>query len=309
MIIHSSGTHLDRGDQAQKAGNYAEALTHFKAHLDQSPDDALGWRLLGDLYRELGEFGVAEAAYTTAIACPLDALPVYEQYQPNYHRALLYQYMGKYRAALGDIASAEYLATDEAWADPYHYRFFAKVRAELFEALGQFEMALGAYKNFYYALTQRINAHLGRPEVQQLEFRIQQQQSFGALSWSGAVLLSAMPDPTVPTPVLEAIQAEVKAFGRSKPLLKLAEQMPKDERAWRYLGHTYWYSGQDAEAQQAFARAYQLAPDAPENLFIQGCLAYFGQDKPQAMRYFNRADALGLPEYEHPHLHQYRACV
>jgi len=306
MIIHGDGNHLDKGNQAWKAGNHAEALAHFQAHVDSHPDDPLGWCLLGDRYRDLDDFTAAEATYTTAIDCPPEVLPIHERYLPHYRRGLLYQYMGKYRAALGDMAHAGYFVSDEAWTDPYQYSFFAKVRAELYEALGQFNLAMKAYENYYRDHHQDSKARLRAPEIRRLEAQLQHPLVFGALSWSGAVPLSVLPDPAVPASLLEAIQAEIHAWGEGEPLLKLTEQLPEDARGWRYLGCAYWYGGQDAKARNAFARAFQLAPQAPENLFVQGCLAYFDHDMKQAMRCFNEAETLGLPVYERDRLHQYR---
>lgn len=306
MIIHSDGDYLDKGNQAWKAGNHADALAHFRAHVERRPDDPLGWCLLGDRYRDLDDFTAAETAYTTAMDCPLEVLPIHERYLPHYRRGLLYQYMGKYRAALGDMAHAGYSVSEEAWADPYHYSFFAKVKAELYKALGQFDLALKAYKNYYRDHQQSRTAQVHAPEIRRLEAHLQHPVVFGALSWSGAVLLSVLPDLTAPASLLEATQAEIYAFGEGEPLLKLTGQLPEDARVWRYLGCAYWYSGQDAKARDAFARASQLAPQAPENLFVQGCLSYFAGDGKQAMRCFNEADALGLPVYERDRLHQYR---
>ncbi|MFL6624519.1 MAG: tetratricopeptide repeat protein [Sulfurifustaceae bacterium] len=75
---------------------------------------------------------------------------------------------------------------------------------------------------------------------------------------------------------------------------RLAEQ-PNDAKGWARLGRAYEVLGRQAEAEQAFARAYKLAPK-DEDVLLAYASFYFARDptnpSPQAIELFVKLNAL-----------------
>jgi len=242
----------DLGADAVNAVEMTVLVEKLAAHLQQSPNNVEGWKLLGRSYGALQRPADAAAAYSRAI----DLAPTDMAVAADYAEALAQTADGMVPPKAVELF-AQANNADPAAPKPRFYLALAKAQA------GQPHEALAMLKSL------EIDSPNDAPWLPSVRVRIEAIANEGGIDAATIEAKSIAPiaGPTGPSAEdVEAVQSmtpekqQEMIRGMVDRLAKRLEGEPNDLEGWKRLGQSYFVLNEPARARDAYARAVALAP-------------------------------------------------
>ncbi len=271
---------FQKGISYYKQGEFEKAVEEFEKIIEENPDYEAGYRVLGDSYLKLRDFGRAAQAFHKAVELER------ENFVSHIGAAVAEFNLRRYRDCVATLLRGEPYARNP------------REQYQLHQLRGSAYYSLGRFKEAVADLEKAVSIQRGEySDVLQLGVAYYQLGDYNRARTHLEQAGSLNPDASEPRRFLSLLQyrdaldaLSEKRFTEAGVILKRhVEAHPDDAEAWYNLGLARLFAQELDGAEQAFRRSLDLAPDNWEGYNRLGYIYEVERRYQESLRHYRKA--------------------